>query len=742
MVSTTKKNHVGEEMNLKHLRFTIDEFGVATALIDLEGEKVNTLSQKLSDDLGKLLERVETDTTIKALVLGSAKQDSFVVGADISMLKGFTSAAEATRAVRELQQAFARLEALHQEWGKPVVAALNGTTLGGGLELALACSQRVCNDSTRTTLGFPEVKLGLFPGAGGTQRAPRLVGIANALDLILTGRNLRPKQALKMGLVDEIVPGPILLDVARRRAREAAQGLHKEPQGLAKVKAMAHKLQDPAFLQQLALEENPVGQRILFKKAREGLLAKTRGNYPGPEKALEVLRIGIQEGLEAGYAAEADRFGQLVVSPQARALMSIFFATQELKKDTGIGDAKAEPRPVTKLAMLGGGLMGGGIAAVTAMQAKIPVRIKDVDAKAAARGVGYAQKLLDKDVKKRRRSWQEALQIMSRITGTGDYSGFKGCEVVIEAVFEDLKLKHRVLQEVEANGRDDVIFASNTSSIPITQIAEGGKRPENVIGMHYFSPVEKMPLLEIIVTKKTAPWVTATCVELGKKQGKTVIVVNDGTGFYTSRILAPYMIEAFWILSEGAAIQDIDEAMMDWGFPVGPVVLTDEVGIDVGAKVTKIMEHAFGKRMQVPGNIDSLIKDNRLGRKNGRGFYLYEKGKKGGPDETVYALFGQDKTRKSVAKGEIQRRIGLQMVNEALRCLQDGVLRSPRDGDIGAIFGLGFPPFRGGPFSYVDHVGAAEVQRRLEQLAERHGPRFAPAEILGEYAKGGKKFRS
>ena len=742
MASKQQSSARGQEMALEHFRFEIDEHGVATALIDVQGEKVNALSRKLSDDLIKVMERVESDTTIKALVIGSAKE-SFVVGADINMLLEFSSAADATRGAREGQQAFARLEKIHTEWGKPVVAAIHGQALGGGLELALACSMRIISSSPKSMVGFPEVQLGLFPGAGGTQRAPRLIGIANALDLILTGRNVRPKKALKLGLVDEVVPPPILLDIARQRARQAAQGLLNVPKvGFARFKELAQELTNPNALQQMALEENPVGLHVLFKKAREALLKKTRGNYPGPEKALEVIRIGIQEGIEAGYAAEADRFGQLCVTPQARALMSIFFGMQDLKKDKGVDDQSVEPRKVNKVAMLGGGLMGGGIAAVTLTKAKIPVRIKEIDAQGIGRGMKYVQTLLDKDVRRKKRSWQESQQLMSLLTGTADMSGIGDAEVVIEAVFEDLGLKHKMLRAVEEVGGSDIIFASNTSAIPITKIAEASKHPETVIGMHYFSPVEKMPLLEIIVTDKTADWVTATCVELGKKQGKTVIVVRDGTGFYTSRILSPYMLEGFWILSEGASIEDVDNAMMDWGYPVGPAVLADEVGIDVGAKVMKTMAAEFGKRMETPGSIDALIKDNRLGRKNERGFYLYEDGEKKGPDASVYALFGQDKHRKSFPKADIQRRIGLQMVNEAARCLEEGILRSARDGDIGAIFGLGFPPFRGGPFSYIDHVGASEINRRLEQLAERYGPRFAPADIIGEYAKAGKKFRN
>jgi 3-hydroxyacyl-CoA dehydrogenase/enoyl-CoA hydratase/3-hydroxybutyryl-CoA epimerase len=548
-----------------------------------------------------------------------------------------------------------------------------------------------------------------------------------------------------LGLVDEVVPAAILLDVAKKRALDTARGVVPKPkQGLARLQELATGLtkDGPERLMELALEENPAGQLLLFKKARETLLSKTRGNYPGPERALDVVKLGLHSGMAAGLLAEAQRFGELVVSPEAKALMSVFFAQQELKKENGTSDANAEARPVRRLGMLGGGLMGGGITAVSVTKAGVPVRLKDIDYKGLSKGFAYVQSLLDKDRKKRRRSAAEVTRLMSMVTGSIDYTGFDQVDVVIEAVFEDLALKQKVLKDVEAHCRKDTIFASNTSSLPISDIALASQHKETVIGMHYFSPVEKMPLLEIIVTKDTADWVTATCVQLGKDQGKTVIVVRDGTGFYTSRILAPSMNEAAWVMYEGGDIRAVDQALIDWGFPVGPMTLLDEIGIDVATKVAHIMQKAFGERIQAPGSMDALTQDNRLGRKNRRGLFLYdEHGKKGEVDESVYKLFGQSAKRQRIPAEDIQQRLSLAFINEAARCLQEGILRSPRDGDIGAIFGLGFPPFRGGPFSYIDHVGAGRIVQQLETLASRQGARFAPAPILEDHAKSGKKFR-
>jgi 3-hydroxyacyl-CoA dehydrogenase/enoyl-CoA hydratase/3-hydroxybutyryl-CoA epimerase len=727
------------DLDLTHFQFDVDH-GVAVALIDRAGEAMNTISPDLAEDLQRIVARCEDDPAIEALVVGSAKPGNFLAGADIRWLQTLTDAESTAQVARDGHAGFARLESLWRDHGKPVVAAIHGPCLGGGLEVALACQIRICsNDEKRTQLGQPEIQIGVIPGGGGTQRLPRLIGIAAGLDLILTGRPVRPRKAMKLGLVDETCPREVLLDVAKRRAREAVgRPVEKAESGgpLAKVKSWL----SPAALQQIALEENPVGRRVLFAKAEEKMLEQTKGNYPAAKAALDVVKTGIENGLAAGYEAEARAFGDLVVTPEADALMSIFFGSQALKKDRGI-DGDTEARPVTKVGVLGGGLMGGGIAAVNATKAGVPTRIKEIDDGGVRRGIGYVRKVLNGQVKRRRLLRRDADRLMHQVTGSTDYSGFQNVDLVIEAVFEDLKLKQSVLQDVEGATGDDTIFASNTSSIPISDIATAASRPQNVIGMHYFSPVEKMPLLEIITTDQTADWVTATCVEFGKQQGKTVIVVNDGTGFYTTRILAPYAGEVMHLLAEGVRIDEIDGAMEQWGFPVGPVTLSDEVGIDVGAKIAKIMEQAFGERMQAPPQFHNLVEDDRKGRKNGRGFYRYEDGKKTDVDDTVYGVLGVTPRERAMTPHQIQERLALHMVNEAARCLEEGILRSARDGDLGAVFGLGWPPFTGGPFKYVDQQGAADVVARLGRLAADHGSRYEPAQILRDHAASGERFR-
>jgi 3-hydroxyacyl-CoA dehydrogenase/enoyl-CoA hydratase/3-hydroxybutyryl-CoA epimerase len=696
---------------------------VAVVTIDLPGEPVNTLSPAIGGEFGEELERLGREDAVKAIVFTSAKQD-FVVGADVKWLGSLRTAADAEQASREAQHAFDRLAF----FPKPVVAAIHGACLGGGLEWALACRGRVASDAPRTQLGLPEVQLGLLPGAGGTQRLPRLIGLQAALDLVLTGKSVRASKARKLGLVDEVVPESILVDVAVEHARALAAGggnaaPHRSPR---------------ETVTRAALEGNPIGRRLILAGARKQVLKKTGGHYPAPERALDVVREGLERGIEAGLRAEARAFGELLITEVSARLRELFFATNALKKDAGV-DGAAKARPVHKLGMLGGGLMGGGIAFVTAETARLPVRIKERDDASVGNALAHVRRLLDQQVRKRRLERRGMEKVLARVSATTDLSGFHRADVVVEAVPEVLELKKRLLAEVEAATADSCVFASNTSSLPITRLAEGARRPGNVIGMHYFSPVEKLPLLEVIPHAGTDPSVIATCVELGKKQGKTVIVVRDGPGFYTSRILAPYLNEAAHLLVEGAEIEAVDRALRAYGFPVGPFQLLDEVGFDIGEKVSHVLHEAFGERMTPPQTMAALIKQGRLGKKVKKGFYRYDvKGKEA--DTSVYESLPGGATRVPFPEDELRERPVLLFLNEAVRCLEEGILRSARDGDIGAVFGLGFPPFRGGPFRAIDAMGAAEMVQRLEGWKERKGVRFEPAALLRRMAERGERF--
>jgi 3-hydroxyacyl-CoA dehydrogenase/enoyl-CoA hydratase/3-hydroxybutyryl-CoA epimerase len=437
--------------------------------------------------------------------------------------------------------------------------------------------------------------------------------------------------------------------------------------------------------------------------------------------------------------AETKKFGELVVSSQSRELIQIFLSMTGMKKNP----LKDLVRPVKKIGILGAGLMGAGIANVSSTNG-MEVLLKDISYDAVGQGEKAIWQDLDRKVKKKALSPFHRDVTFSRITGTTDYRGFEKADLIIEAVFEDLELKRKILAETEASMKEDAIFASNTSSLPIGGIAAAARRPEQVIGMHYFSPVPRMPLLEIIVTEKTADWVRATALDVGIRQGKTVIIVNDGPGFYTTRILAPLLNEALEVLNEGGDVKEIDRAMRQFGYPVGPIALLDEVGIDVGAHVSKVLGPLFAARGAQPNTaMERLFQAGYKGRKNNRGFYLYGdrsgKEKKKGVNEDIYAFFGGPKRRKFDAQ-EIQNRLSLAMINEAILCLQEGILQSPRDGDIGAVFGLGFPPFLGGPFRYIDSLGLPKIISLMEELEKQYGARFTPAPILRDRNAKNQRF--
>jgi 3-hydroxyacyl-CoA dehydrogenase/enoyl-CoA hydratase/3-hydroxybutyryl-CoA epimerase len=696
---------------------------ILVVTMDAPGESVNTLSPRLIGEFESLLGRIESDPSIAGVVLMSGKAESFIVGADIDQFLEFRAAVDAERVARIGQQLLAQLEGLRA----PVVAAIHGACLGGGLEVALACRYRICTDHPKTLLGQPEVQLGLIPGIGGTQRLPRRVGLQAALDMILTGRNVRAKRALQMGLVEEMVHPSILRDVAVARAAALGAG---------KLRAPRRKGSGPTGL---LLEHNPLGRSIVFKKARESVMEKTHGHYPAPFAALDAVRAGYDRNPDEAYREEARRFGELAVTDVSRQLVFLFRASNALKKDPGVEEPAPTPGDVERLGVLGAGFMGAGIASVAAQQGTL-VRLKDTDTSRVGRGLAAVRGVLNERLIKRQITRQQFDDQLILVGGTTDYSGFSSVDLVIEAVFEDVALKHRVLTEVEPMIPSNAIYASNTSTIPIATIAEAAQHPERVLGMHFFSPVHKMPLLEVIVTEMTAPEATVTVVAYGKKLGKTVIVVNDGPGFYTTRTLSAYMNEAGHLLDEGAAIEAVDRALVDFGFPVGPITLLDEVGIDVGGKVGLVLSEAFGERMSPSQAMKRVVQAGRTGRKGGSGFYRYEAGgKKGRVDEAVYGIMGGAERRPIPAEDIVERCV-LAMVNEAARCLEEGILRSPRDGDIGAVFGIGFPPFRGGPFRYVDTIDATRVVAKLEGLDARFAPRFTPAELLVDMARSRRKF--
>ncbi|XPF95875.1 fatty acid oxidation complex subunit alpha FadJ [Colwellia sp. RE-S-Sl-9] len=699
--------------------------GIAHLVMDVIGDAMNTLKAEFAEQVVGVLSEIKADDSIKGIVLLSGKPSSFVAGADVTMIANCESVEEAKALSRQAHAVFEQIETL----SIPIVAAINGACLGGGLELAMACHARVCSDSAETALGLPEVQLGLLPGGGGTQRLPKLVGIQKALDMMLTGKHLRPIQALKSGLVDHVVPKSILIKTAEDIILSNKVSLSVNARYLNTTRKIS--------LMDKLLEGNALGRSIIFSQAKKTVLSKTKGNYPSPLKIIDCVKVGVQEASAKGYQTEANHFGELAKSEISGQLRQLFFATTEMKKEYGVKGVK--PKKINSVGVLGGGLMGGGIAFVTATKANVPVRIKDISHKGISYALKYAYKLLNKKVQRRFIRASEMQKQLSAITGSTDYTGFKHCDMVIEAVFEDLDLKQNMVKEVELNCSEETIFASNTSSLPIGKIAEKAERPENVIGLHYFSPVDKMPLAEIIPHANTSEQTISTTVEFAKKQGKTPIVVADKAGFYVNRILAPYVNEAAFMLLEGEAIETIDKALVSFGFPVGPLQLLDEVGIDVGSKISPILYNELGDRFATPPAFDKLIDDGRLGKKSNKGFYSYGKkvtGKQA--DESIYALLGVVKNAK-LSNETISQRAVFLMLNEAARCLDEGIIRSTRDGDIGAIFGIGFPPFLGGPFQYINKIGANYIVEKLKFWAQEYGERYTPCEALIKMAQENKE---
>ncbi len=708
--------------------------GLAFLIFDRAREKVNVLSSAIVAVLELLLDKAARDRNVRGLIVASAKEGSFIAGADIREIESLRSAQDAENASRRGHRLFASLERMPF----PVVAAINGTCLGGGTELALACHFRVAADWRPTEIGLPEVRLGILPGWGGTQRLPRLVGIAPALDLILTGRSVNARQARKIGLVDAVASPECLLEAAERLVSEAV-AKRRRPRRRLSDSPLARL--DPLRAARTALVVG-MARRRLRKRLNES-------HYPAPFFALDAVSTGLQRGMEEGLRREAELIGRLATGGTCRNLVAIFSMQQEARRSSGVNDPAVRPREVRATGVIGAGIMGGGIAQALA-RAGLPVRLKDIDINSLARGMKTAYDLGQKELRKKRIPRREFERRMDRILPTLDYSGLLRSEVIIEAVVESAGVKRRVLAELESFMPEGFVFATNTSSLPIEQIAAGCRRPDMVVGMHFFNPVHRMPLIEVIRGPATSDEAVATVVGLSKRIGKTPVVVADTPGFLVNRILMAYLGEALLLLEEGARLEEVDRVMVEFGMPMGPFAVLDQVGLDVAAHVAGILAEAFREQAPRATALQIMCEKKWFGRKSGRGFYLYDDGRRrrggvgggpGRPNGEVYGLI-TSRERRPLDAGALEARLVLPMINEAARCLEAEIVQTPAEVDLAMVMGAGFPPFRGGVLHHADGLGLMTVVQGLEVLASHHGRRFQPAELLVDAARANRRFFS
>jgi 3-hydroxyacyl-CoA dehydrogenase/enoyl-CoA hydratase/3-hydroxybutyryl-CoA epimerase len=692
--------------------FSLEDAGDGAAILrfDSPGRKVNVFTREALGELDQLVRALAERHDLRLLVLASAKPGVFIAGADVGEIENVTDPTVAEAGTRYGQRLFSAWAALPF----PTVAAIDGTCLGGGTEIALASSWIFVSDRPELRIGLPEVQLGIVPGWGGCTRLPRRIGLVAALGLILPGQPVVGRRALALGLADEILPEAGFLDRALALARSRI--------------GVAPPRRGPRGLRGALIDANPLGRAVVLARARRQLLARTRGRYPAPLRALEVVRRGLAGGEGDGLEAEARANRELAVAPVTKSLIHVFRLVERSKKSGRDEEAARIRRP----AVVGAGVMGGGIAALVAERTGLPVRLKDVRPEAISTALAHAAALFDRSGAKRRLPAAEGRRKLALLQPTLDEDGLGACDLVVEAIVEELGAKQRLFAEL-ARRCPGAILATNTSSLSVDAIGASVAERERVVGLHFFNPVERMPLVEVVAGPRTAPASVAVVAAFARRLGKTPVVVRDGPGFLVNRLLAFYSAAALRLLDDGHAVEAIDGALVEWGFPMGPLRLADEVGLDVSAKVARILSVAFPDRLRFPAWVERLGGDGRLGVKSGGGVYRYAGRRARGVDPAVYELVGRRPSarRRRGADDGLAERMVLPMVDEAARCLAEGVVADPGALDLAMIFGTGFPPFRGGLCRWADSVGLGEVASRLASLG------IPPSDALARFAAAG-----
>jgi 3-hydroxyacyl-CoA dehydrogenase/enoyl-CoA hydratase/3-hydroxybutyryl-CoA epimerase len=699
------------------------ERGIAHLVFDDPDRKINVLDERAMTDLEVALDELEHDKDLMGVIV-RGKPGSFIAGADVNAIAEVTDPAYLKEVVRRGQSAFARLSGLRG----PTVAAIDGVCLGGGLELALACDSRVASEEPHTQLGVPEVMLGIFPAWGGTTRLPRLIGLSAALDLVLTGRSIDAKRAAKMGLVARAVPQAWLIEQAQRRLDEISE----------RPRAARADTYVPKSLVSQVLDTTPPGQMIAFSQAQKSVKERTGGHYPAPLAAIEVMRRGLGKPLAQGFALEAEHVKTLATGPVCKNLIRVFLTSEQAKKKPPVAGVTAPPQAIDRIAVIGAGVMGGGIAEL-ASRTGVRVRLRDIQPASITRALETVRELIDERRQRRRATPSEAAMQWARIEPTLELNGLQTVDLAVEAVVEDLEVKRRVFGELEARMRPDAVIATNTSSLSVGSIGEGLAHPERFCGFHFFNPVHRMPLVEVVRGPRTSNETMVTAVTFARRLGKTPVVVQDAPGFVVNRVLMPYLREALHLIEEGFAFPDVDAAMRRFGMPMGPFEVVDEVGVDVVRKVAGVLGAAFPDRMAPTDALERLFQAGRLGRKSGGGFYRHE-GRRRRPDPAVPGLLGLGRRRTPTSTEALSERMVLAMINESARCLGDGVVESAEMLDLAMIMGAGFPPFRGGPLRHADSIGIERVASRLTALQAQRGERYRPAPLIVDLAARGRRF--
>ncbi len=725
-------------------------FNVWDLVLDLKDEKVNKLDQGVLDEFKELIPKLEElgkQSKIDALVIRSGKEKNFIAGADIRLIQSATTIEAAKNLATTGHGFFNRWE----DFSFPSVVAIDGSTMGGGCELALASTCVLMSNSKNATIGLPEVLLGIIPGLGGCIRLPQRVGIANALDMILTGKTHKGEKAYKIGLADACLKKENFNVTVHQWVKKNLKKLKAKAANKSHVIGRGPKLGGMGGAIGNLLEGNSLGRSVIFKKAIEGVMKKTNGQYPAPLEAIDVIRssgtrFGVRWNKEKRQRAidrEIEGFSKMSQTDVSKNLIGLYFATEEVKKSNGLENGNsANPVSINMAGVLGAGIMGGGIAQLFAAK-DINTRMKDINVSGLETGVKTATKLFSKQLKRRRLNQREYIQKINHIAPVLDYEGFESLDFIVEAVVEDMGVKKKVLSDLENRISENCVVATNTSSLSVSEMQTAFKKPDRFCGMHFFNPVHRMPLIEVIRGDQSSDKAVATVYEFSKKLGKTPIVVKDAPGFLVNRLLAPYLNEAAYLLADGVPIPEIDKALVWFGMPMGPVELIDEVGVDVGAKVVKVLHEAFGDRMPPAAMIERVVSSKRLGKKNLKGFYEYERQGshlKKNLNSEIYALLDVKPEPKKLSQDEIIHRSIFSMINEAVRCLDEKIVMNPRDVDLGMIMGTGFAPFRGGLLRYADSIGIGKIHEILKKLHEKHGSRFEPSPGLAERASSNRKF--